>query len=75
MIEALLYVAPALLLLGALAVGRYPGERLLVAVGRTLHTRVLSRPPRPILVVAVPRSPPRGGVLLALALAGRGPPG
>jgi uncharacterized protein len=74
MIEALLYAAPALLLLGLLAVGRYPGERLLASVGRTLHARVFSRPPLPILAIAVPRSSPRGGVLLALALAGRGPP-
>lgn len=70
----LLYLAPALLLLGALAFDRYPGERLLAAAARARHPvlRVEGRPPTQTL--ALPRSFPRGGVLLAMALAGRGPP-
>jgi len=70
----LLYLAPALLLLAALAFGHYPGEWLLEAVVRSRHPvlrregRTSSQPSAP------PRSSPRGGVLLALALAGRGPP-
>lgn len=73
-VASLLYLAPALLLLAALACGYYPGERLLVAVTRSApptHRRAGDPPPRPLLP---PRSTPRGGVLLALALAGRGPP-
>lgn len=69
----LLYLAPALLLLIALVFDRYPGERLLAAIARARpmgprargHRLPRSRPSR---------SFPRGGVLLAMALAGRGPP-
>ena len=70
----LLYLAPALLLLGTLIFGRYPGERLLTAFARTPHLALRLRghlPPRPLSA----RTFPRGGVLLAMALAGRGPPG
>jgi hypothetical protein len=70
---SLLYLAPWLLLLVALACGHYPGERFLQAINRARrsHPRREVRPPaRPL----PPRSSPRGGVLLALALAGRGPP-
>jgi hypothetical protein len=71
----LLYLAPALLLLAALAFDRYPGERLLTVLTgrrRPLVSRERSAPahhPFPLR-----RSFPRGGVLLAMALAGRGPP-
>src|ERR1700742_4715525 len=71
--EALLYIAPALLLLLPLALGRYPGERLRLALVRP---RRLARPASP----APPRRPapltplPRGGALLASSGAGRAPP-
>ncbi|HKO39477.1 MAG TPA: hypothetical protein VJU14_14020 [Solirubrobacterales bacterium] len=71
--QILLYLAPALLLLAALALGCYPGERLLDALLRG-WAPVLGREaeaPRRLLPL---RSFPRGGVLLAMALAGRGPP-
>lgn len=70
---SLLYLAPWLLLLALLAFGHYPGERLLEAIVRArrqVSRREQPRPARPL----PPRSFPRGGALLALALAGRGPP-
>lgn len=69
----LLYLAPALALLAALACDRYPGERLLAALARArpLAPTRGARESRPPLV---DRIFPRGGVLLAMALAGRGPP-
>ncbi len=73
LLAILLNLGPALLLLAVLACGRYPGERLLEALAQARHP--LARPqrrPRPPLPPR--RSSPRGGVLLALALAGRGPP-
>jgi hypothetical protein len=70
---ALAYLAPLLVLLLALLLGRYPGERAL--------RRRLERPrPRRAHVQSGPRrSParsclPRGGALLAAGLAGRAPP-
>jgi hypothetical protein len=69
----LLYLAPALLLLSALVFGHYPGERLLAAVART-RSLALRREGRAWARPLPPRSFPRGGVLLAMALAGRGPP-
>lgn len=72
--QLLLYLAPALLLLAALVCGRYPGERLLDALVRRRwpalrhEVRAATRRLLPL------RSFPRGGVLLAMALAGRGPP-
>ncbi len=71
----LLYLAPALLLLVPLAFGRYPGERLLAAVSRPRSRLRLAGSTAKARPSAPPRSSPRGGVLLALALAGRGPPG
>jgi uncharacterized protein len=72
--SSLLYLAPALLFLGPLVFGRYPGERLLRAVidrprgrGAPATTPRLSR----VLMFA---PLPRGGALLASALAGRAPP-
>jgi hypothetical protein len=69
----LLYLAPALLLGLLLLGGRYPGERVLARplqrrrpTRRRLARRLLPRPPR--------RTGPRGGVLIAAGLAGRGPP-
>ncbi len=72
--SGLLYLAPALLLLGALAFDRHPGERLLDALARVWHP-VLDRAGRtPAPSLLSPCTLPRGSVLLAMALAGRGPP-
>lgn len=69
----LLYLTPALLLMAALVFDRYPGERLLEAIARAWHQATDRR--RPALPGSPPpRSFPRGGALLAMALAGRGPP-
>lgn len=70
----LLYLAPALVLLAALVANRYPGERLLQAVARAWRPPQRRRRRAPARALVSPRSRPRGGVLLALALAGRGPP-
>lgn len=72
--QILLYLAPALLLLAALALGYYPGERLLDAIVRgwaPVSGREAQSTVRRFLPI---RSFPRGSVLLAMALAGRGPP-
>jgi len=72
--SGLLYLSPALLLLAALAFDRYPGQQLLVALARAWHAprdregREAMRSPLP------PCTLPRGSALLAMALAGRGPP-
>ena len=70
----LLYLAPAILLLTALAFGHYPGERLLEAAARAWHPVTRHEPRAPVQPLIRCRSSPRGGVLLAMALAGRGPP-
>jgi hypothetical protein len=71
---ALLCLAPALLLLAALAFDCYPGERLLAALARAWHP-VIRRERRGTVQPPFPhRASPHGGVLLAMALAGRGPP-
>jgi periplasmic copper chaperone A len=70
------YALPALLLLGALLLGHYPGERLRLrlAGGRARAARLVAAVPPPRhLPFARPRLP-RGGALLAAALAGRAPP-
>jgi hypothetical protein len=72
---AFAYLAPALLILLPLLGGRYPGEDALV--------RATTRRPRPRLQQSPAASGrraaeallPRGGRLVAAALAGRGPPG
>lgn len=77
-VEGALYLLPALLLGLALVVGRRPGERLIVA----LHRRSVRRAGRtrstaaPRLIPARPAEQifPRGGRLIAAALAGRAPP-
>ncbi len=74
--SALFYALPAFALLVALLLGRYPGERLILAAAAR------SRRPRPRRAVRsapgrapLDRSPTlRGGDLLARALAGRAPP-
>jgi uncharacterized protein len=71
--SSLLYLAPALLILLPLAFDRYPGERLLqAAIGRPWEGCRPTRPSRRRLHLPPPL--PRGGALLASALAGRGPP-
>ncbi len=72
-VDALLCLAPALALSGALIARRYPGERLLRRVacrrGRTPRRAAGLRPlARPTARV------PRGGLLLAFELAVRPPP-
>jgi hypothetical protein len=75
MTGVLLLLAPAVLLALVLALGRYPGSG---ALARALERH---RPParrRPAGSRSLPRAPrrrrPRGGVLVALSLAGRAPP-
>jgi len=71
----LLYLAPALLLLAALSLNRYPGERLLLRITRAwARRRFRQRRTRRPGSADSPLRFPRGGVLLAMALAGRGPP-
>jgi hypothetical protein len=73
--EVLFYLLPALLLLGALLLGRYPGERLiLAAVARRRRRLVPAAAPRPRRHLTFARPTPRGGALLGAALAGRAPP-
>lgn len=74
--DGILYLLPALLLAGAFALGRYPGERALLALALR-HARRARRhrggapcaPARP-----VHRKVPRGGLLIASFLAVRPPP-
>ena len=72
--EAVLYLAPALLLALPLAFGRFPGEDVLAAA-RALDDR--RRRPAPVLSPvcwALEPSAPRGGRLIATAVGLRGPP-
>jgi hypothetical protein len=73
---AAVYLAPALLILLPLLGGRYPGDEALARIAAR-RSRPARRPP--------PQAPPprrrrtdallpRGGRLVAFALAGRGPP-
>jgi uncharacterized protein YcnI len=75
-VTVLFYLLPALLLLGALLLGRYPGERLRLRLAG-LHGRAA----RAVAAVAssrhlffARRRLSRGGALLGAALAGRAPP-
>ena len=70
----LLYLAPALLLLAPLAFDRYPGERLLAAVARARRPVPRRQGRAPARALVSPCCFPRGGALLSMALAGRGPP-
>lgn len=70
----LLYLAPALLLLLALAFDRYPGERLIQAAAHRRHRSPRAGRSRPPLLPLPLLAIPRGGALLAYGLAGRGPP-
>lgn len=75
LISNLLCLAPALVLVALLLLRRYPGERLLVATRKRAREHHHARPrayrpphPRPFLMA------PRGGLLMAFALAVRPPP-
>jgi hypothetical protein len=73
--SGVLHLAPALVLFAALLARRYPGERHVVAL--TVRGRRPRRRGRAAIVLVTPRpsrSRPRGGLLLASALAERGPP-
>lgn len=72
--EVLLFTLPVFILAGALALGSYPGDRLLDAL-----SRIGAHRPRPGATtfdgrIATFRTPLRGSLLIALHLAGRAPP-
>ena len=73
--SGLLCLLPALLLAAALLARRYPGERLLLRLGRARKPRRR----RPVPGHGAPHARelhiPRGGLLLGFALAVRPPPG
>lgn len=70
----LVHLVPALLLLGLCASGRYVGERQLTRLRAWLHAP--RRRPLPCAAPSCrpPRRVPRGGLLIASALAVRPPP-
>jgi len=68
----LAYLGPAVLMFLLVWLGRYPGERLLIALARSPRKRHKST-----LATPAPRAlahMPRGGNLLGRALGGRAPP-
>jgi len=69
-------IAPALLLLAHLVVGRFPGERLIESLAR--RGRGTAAPHSAQWRQRRPSAPrvygPRGGTLLAVGLSGRAPP-
>jgi hypothetical protein len=73
MAEGLVYLAPAVFVFALLWLGRYPGEKAILALTQLAHHRRprnrSTPPPRPVRSYM-----PRGGNLLATALAGRAPP-
>jgi uncharacterized protein len=75
-VTVLFDLVPALLLLGALLLGHYPGERLRLRLAgvRARAARLVAAvpPPRHLLFARIRL--PRGGALLGAALAGRAPP-
>lgn len=74
--EGLVYLLPPLALAATFALGRYPGERALVALAagraRSGRRRGRARPAAPAPVAR--RCVPRGGLLIAASLAVRPPP-
>lgn len=71
----LLLLAPAVLLFAVLAAGRYPGESLLVPIGEGRWSpRFVTFAEAPARVCVSVSLLPRGGRLVAHALAVRGPP-
>jgi hypothetical protein len=72
---AVAYLAPALLILLPLLSGRYPGDEALVRVaGRRSRPARLAPQAPPFSRPRAGALLPRGGRLVAFALAGRGPP-
>jgi len=71
-VDAAAFLGPACLLLLLLALGRYPGERALLSVARRSRVRVTVGATRAYRRITA--NMPRGGALLASALAGRAPP-
>ena len=74
--DALIYLAPALLILLPLLSGRYPGDEALVRAARRAGPRRRRLPgaePRPARL-PIAELLPRGGRLVGAALAGRAPP-
>jgi hypothetical protein len=73
--DALLFLAPALLIAIPILCGRYFGEEL---IARLADRPARTRPARAIAASAAPRAPrtwlPRGARLLAFSLAKRPPP-
>lgn len=75
LLHGLAYLLPPLLLLLALAMRRYPGERALLAVIKGSRTRRLDTAAEPIPRQLRRRAAlPRGGRLIATSLAVRPPP-
>ena len=72
--NTLFYLLPALLLLATLLLGRYPGERLLLAVARRRPPTIVAAEPPAFRLPLYRQRLPRGGALLGAALAGRAPP-
>jgi hypothetical protein len=73
--EALAHLLPAVLLLFALVARRYPGERVLLAAIERGRRQRRRRGAGSLVGVARARmTVPRGGLLLAFALAVRPPP-
>jgi hypothetical protein len=71
--EGLLYLLPALVLVVALLIKRYPGERLLAQLAaRRARPRRRARPLPAARRIELPV--PHGGRLIAVSLAGRAPP-
>ncbi len=78
-VEGALYLLPALLLALALVAGHRPGERLVVALHSRRRARRAGRTGSAVCSLVPPARPaeqifPRGGRLIAAALAGRAPP-
>lgn len=70
----LLQLAPALIVVAALLLFRYPGEQLIAVARRRFAPRRI-RPRRSVVVASRrPRFVARGGTLLAHRISGRGPP-
>ena len=69
-----LIAAPGLLLLLPLAAGRYVGEDGLARFARPAPRPRYPGRPAPALRRGIARAVPRGGLLIAVALAHRGPP-
>lgn len=76
MSAVLLSLLPLAMLVGALVLGRYPGERTLARVRAAARPRPVRRAAR--TTARAPRRPwaaaPRGGRLVGAAIASRPPP-